>query len=76
LLNCVNYLSADEDLVLIRSKSFKIGTLDPLAVKAKKNFYILLNTIGPLLLIGIMAAVMIVVRRVRYSSKIATQKLE
>jgi ABC-2 type transport system permease protein len=66
LLNCVNYLSADEELVLIRSKSFKIGTLDPLVVKARKNFYILFNTIGPLILISIMATVMIGIRRMRY----------
>jgi gliding-associated putative ABC transporter substrate-binding component GldG len=66
LLNCVNYLSADEDLVLIRSKSFKIGTLDPIATKARKNFYILLNTIGPIALISLMATVMILVRRLKY----------
>jgi ABC-type uncharacterized transport system involved in gliding motility auxiliary subunit len=59
IMNCINYLSADDELLMIRSKSFKIGTLNPLAVKAKKNFYILLNTVGALALIGIMAAVMI-----------------
>jgi len=69
LLNCVNYLSADEDLVMIRSKSFKIGTLDPLVVKAKKNFYILLNTIGPLIIISIMAAVLIFIRKGKYNQK-------
>ena len=67
LLNCVNYLSTDDDLVMIRSKSFKMGTLNPVAVKAKKNFYILFNTIGPLVLIGIMAAALIVTRKLRYS---------
>jgi gliding-associated putative ABC transporter substrate-binding component GldG len=74
LLNCVNYLSADEELVLIRSKSFKIGTLDPIVVKAKKNFYILLNTIGPLVIISIMATVMIFVRRGRYSLKLEDRR--
>jgi len=70
LLNCVNYLSADEELVMIRSKSFKIGTLNPLAVKAKKNFYIMLNTLGPLVLIGIMATILILIRRWKYSRNI------
>jgi gliding-associated putative ABC transporter substrate-binding component GldG len=69
LLNCINYLSADEDLVLIRSKSFKIGTLDPLVVKTKKDFYIMLNTIGPLVIISIMAAVLIFVRKAKYNQK-------
>jgi ABC-2 type transport system permease protein len=69
ILNCVNYLSADDDLLMIRSKSYKIGTLNPIAVKAKKNFYIMLNTLGPLALIGIMAATMIIVRRAKYSRR-------
>jgi len=72
LLNCINYLSADEELVLIRSKSFKIGTLDPLAVKAKKNFYILFNTLGPLLLIAIMATVLIFIRKMKYQIPITS----
>ena len=74
LLNCVNYLSADEELVLIRSKSFKIGTLDPVKVKAKKNFYIIFNTIGPLLLIIIMATVLILMRRWRYGRNFLKKK--
>jgi len=69
LLNCVNYLSADEELVLIRSKSFKIGTLDPIRVKAKKNFYIIFNTIGPLALVSIMATTLILFRRWKYNVK-------
>jgi hypothetical protein len=66
----VNYLSEDDNLLSIRAKSFKIGTLNPVAVKAKKNFYILFNTIGPLVLIGIMATVLILGRKVKYSKKV------
>jgi len=69
LLNCVNYLSEDNNLLQIRSKSFKIGTLNPIAVKEKRNFYILLNTIGPLLIISIMATALIFVRKARYNKK-------
>jgi len=69
ILNCVNYLSADDELLLIRSKSFKLGTLNPIAVKQKRNFYVLLNTVGPLILIGIMATGFILTRRLRYSRK-------
>jgi ABC-2 type transport system permease protein len=70
IMNCVNYLSADDELLLIRSKSFKIGTLNPIAAKDKKNFYILLNTLGPLILIGIMATTMLLARKWRYNRKI------
>jgi len=67
ILNCVNYLSADNALLLIRSKSLKIGTLNPIAVKEKRNFYILLNTIGPIVLILLMATVLILFRRWKYN---------
>jgi len=67
ILNCVNYLSADDELLSIRSKSFKLGTLNPVAVKEKRNFYILLNTIGPLVIISIMGTVLIFIRKGRYS---------
>jgi ABC-2 type transport system permease protein len=70
LLNCVNYLSADDELLMIRSKSFKIGTLNPLVVKAKKNFYILLNTVGPLVIISLMATVLIFIRKWNYNRKV------
>ena len=69
ILNCVNYLSADDELLSIRSKSFKIGTLNPIAVKEKKNFYILFNTVGPLILISIMATALILGRKMRYNVK-------
>jgi gliding-associated putative ABC transporter substrate-binding component GldG len=67
IMNCVNYLSADDELLSIRSKSFKIGTLHPIAAKEKKNFYILLNTIGPLVIMGIMAAALIISRKWKYN---------
>ena len=66
ILNCVNYLSADDELLSIRSKSFILGTLNPIAVKEKRNFYIFLNTVGPLVLIGIMATVLILIRKRQY----------
>jgi len=69
LLNCVNYLSEDDNLLQIRSKTFKIGTLNPIAIKEKKNFYILMNTMGPLFIIGIMATALIFVRKTRYNKK-------
>jgi len=69
ILNCINYLCADDELLLIRSKSFKLGTLSPITVKAKRNFYILLNTVGTLTLVGIMATMLIFTRKVRYNRK-------
>jgi len=70
IMNCVNYLSADDELLQIRSKSFKIGMLNPIAVKEKRNMYIILNTAGPLLLISIMAAILIFFRKWKYTKKL------
>jgi ABC-2 type transport system permease protein len=67
LLNCVNYLCADEELIQIRAKNYKLGTLNPIAVKEKRNFYILFNTIGPLVLMCILATVLILGRKFRYA---------
>ena len=70
LLNCVNYLSADDELLSIRAKTFKIGTLHPVTVKQKRKFYIILNTIAPLAIISIMAATLIFVRKRKYNLKV------
>jgi ABC-2 type transport system permease protein len=70
ILNCVNYLCADDELLQIRSKSFKIGTLDPDLVKEKKNFYKILNTVGSLVIISIMATTLILMRKWKYNRKI------
>jgi len=67
LLNCVNYLSADDELLMIRAKSFKMGTLNPIMVKEKKKFYIIFNTIAPLIIISIMAATLILIRKWKYN---------
>jgi len=68
LLNCVNYLSADDELLALRSKNFKIGTLNAVAVKEKKKFYTILNTIAPLLIMSLMAAILILFRKWKFSS--------
>lgn len=69
LLNCVNYLCDDDDLLQIRSKNFKIGSLDPVKIRNHKNLYSILNIVIPLALIFIMGIVLIIIRRSKYSRK-------
>ena len=69
LLNCVNYLCADDDLLQIRSKSFKIGTLNPQKVREESKFYAILNITIPLGIIAIMGFVMILIRKRSYARK-------
>ncbi len=69
LLNCVNYLCDDDDLLQIRSKNFKIGSLDPVKIRNHKNLYSILNIVIPLDLIFIMGIVLIIIRKSKYSKK-------
>ena len=69
LLNCVNYLCDDDDLLQIRSKNFKIGSLDPVKIRNHKNLYSVLNIVIPLVLILIMGIILIIIRKVKYSRK-------
>ena len=69
LLNCVNYLCADDDLLQIRSKSFKIGVLNPQKVREQKQFYAIINISVPLGIIIIMGIIMMMIRKRTYSRK-------
>lgn len=69
IVNCVNYLCADDDLLQLRAKNFKIGNLDNEKIRNKKTFWAILNITLPLLLITIMGIVLIVMRNVRFSKK-------
>jgi len=69
LLNCVNYLCDDDDLLQIRSKNFKIGSLDPVKIRNHKNLYSVLNIVIPLALILIMGIILIIIRKLKYSRK-------
>lgn len=69
IMNCINYLCADDDLLQIRSKNLKIGSLNPSKVKSQKNFYAIINIAIPLLLITIMGVVLIILRKMKYGKK-------
>lgn len=69
IVNSINYLCADDDLLQLRAKNFKIGNLDNEKIRNKKTFWAILNITLPLLLITIMGIVLIVMRNVRFSKK-------
>jgi len=76
ILNCVNYLCADEDLLQIRSKNFKLGLLDPIKTKniATTRKYAILNLVLPLIIIGLIGTFLIVLRIFRYSKNAKTPR--
>ncbi len=69
IMNCVNYLCADDDLLAIRAKNFKIGSLNPAKIKEKSTFYAVVNIVVPLALITIMGIIMIIIRKIKYNRK-------
>ncbi|MDL2296978.1 gliding motility-associated ABC transporter substrate-binding protein GldG [Bacteroidales bacterium OttesenSCG-928-C03] len=66
IINCINFLCADDDLLKIRAKNFKIGPLDKLKVMEYSHTLGIVNIAAPLAIILMMAIIMLVVRRIRF----------
>ena len=66
IMNCINYLCADDDLLQIRTKNFRIGKLDKIKILNKSTFYAVINIVVPLLLIAIMGVVANIIKRSKY----------
>ena len=67
LLNAVNYLCDDEAILQVRSKDFKMRLLDRNRILKQKTNWQVLNLILPLVLIVILGAALVSVRRIRYA---------
>jgi gliding-associated putative ABC transporter substrate-binding component GldG len=72
IINCVNYLCADDDLLQLRAKNFKIGALAPDKIRSRKTLLATLNIVIPLLLISILGVVLILTRKLKYSRSAKT----
>ena len=69
IINCVNYLCADDDLLQLRAKNFKIGSLNNEKTRNHKVWIAALNIGIPLLLIALMGTVLIIMRKVKFSKE-------
>ena len=69
IINCVNYLCADDDLLQLRAKNFKIGSLSNEKTRNHKVLLAVINIGVPLLLITLMGVILIVTRKVRFTKK-------
>ncbi len=67
IVNCVNYLCADDDLLQLRNKNFRIGALDNEKIRGKKTLLAVVNIGVPLLLVAVMGVSLILSRRIRYT---------
>ena len=69
IVNCVNYLCADDDLLQLRSKNFRIGSLNKEKIRGHKTFLATLNIVVPLALIAIVGVILILSRKIKFSKK-------
>jgi gliding-associated putative ABC transporter substrate-binding component GldG len=68
IMNCVNYLCADEDLLLLRDKNFNTGTLDSSKILSRQKWIAAANVSIPVLLIMLIGIAVWITRRVKVSS--------
>ncbi|MCR4680022.1 MAG: gliding motility-associated ABC transporter substrate-binding protein GldG [Bacteroidales bacterium] len=71
IVNCVNYLCADDDLLQLRTKNFRIGSLNNDKVRGHKTLIAVLNIVIPLGLIAILGVILILMRKIKFSKKAA-----
>ena len=69
IINCVNYLCADEGLISLRMREMKTRTLNMTKVRSDKTMWICINSIIPVLIVLLIGFTMIVARKVKYSNK-------
>ena len=67
-LNAVNYLLNDSDLILAKSKSFKIRLLDKEQIQENKLLIQILNIGAPILSIILLGLILSIYRRKKYSN--------
>ncbi len=75
IVNCVNYLCADDDLLQLRTKNFRIGSLNQEKIRGRKTLLATLNIVIPLALIAIMGVILILSRKLKFSKKSNSENL-
>ena len=68
LLNAVNYLLDDDGLINIRSKEIAVAFLDQQKVADQKTKWQLVNTVLPLVILGVFGWLFNYIRRKKYAA--------
>ena len=69
ILNAINYLVGDEGLIDARPRHIDIRRLDAVKVRDRKAFYQAVNIVCPILMVGILAIVVLAVRKAKYGKR-------
>ncbi|MDD4150185.1 MAG: gliding motility-associated ABC transporter substrate-binding protein GldG [Bacteroidales bacterium] len=76
ILNCVNYLCADDDLISLRMREIKVRTLDNTKVKQKMLMWVYINSFIPVLIIVIIGLLVVVFRKLKYDRRFLNFKIK
>ena len=69
IINCINYLCADNDFISIRMRETKIRLLNTTLLEQEKNFWIYINSLLPVVLIIIFGFTVILIRKMKFKNK-------
>jgi len=74
IVNCVNYLCADEDLISLRMREMKVRQLNESLVKQKMFLWVYINSFIPVLIIVMIGLMVLFMRKIKYDRKIMNLK--
>ncbi len=74
IVNCVNYLCADEDLIALRMREIKIRQLNTSEVKQKMVVWVYINSFIPVLIIIVIGLLVVMFRKIKYNRKFLSSK--
>jgi len=76
IVNCVNYLCADEDLISLRMREIKVRTLNSTKLKQKMVMWVYVNSFIPVLIIVIIGLLVVLFRKFKYDRKFMNYKIK
>lgn len=66
ILNCINYLCADDDLISLRMREQSMKILNPTKVRQQSITWIWVNSIVPVIIILIIGLLIVMFRKIKY----------
>ncbi|MCT4665964.1 MAG: gliding motility-associated ABC transporter substrate-binding protein GldG [Flavobacteriales bacterium] len=67
LINCIDYLAQDQNIIKLRNRDIKIRLLDKQRIKAEYNYWQMLNTLIPAIILIVFALISHWIRKRKYT---------
>jgi len=68
IMNCIDYLCDDSGLMEVRSKELRLRLLDRARLQEERLKWQLVNSMAPLFIVGVFAAIKLYSRRRRFAT--------